>query len=278
MMAAFCAATVFTSCSDDDDDNGNGEGPGNGGSGVTVQPKKVAKITSLDKNSQVESTFLFSYDSEGKLVKIIDQYGSSSNEKTFTYSSDKIVISEQGEESVVNLKDGRAVSFTEKDGSDWQYNYTFSYSGNYLNQSVSEEKHLVNGVWTKESTDTYTYTVKNGNISTIKNVWKEEGSDEDVTDAALTYGNVANNANIDLGYLCYEMDGEDLLMLCVLGNRYQNLPASMSCRDADGETYSLTFSYVVDKDGYVTKITINSVESGDGQTYKDTDIYEIVYE
>lgn len=281
MMAALGAATVFTSCSDDDDDNnGNGNGAGNGGSGVTVLSKKVSKIVSKNEDGKVSDTYFFSYDSEGKLSKIIDQYGTSEaeqNEKSITYSENKIVISKDTKESVIHLKDGKAVSYAEQDGSNWKYDYTFSYSGNYLSEMVSTESQLVNGVWTKGSTDTYTYTVKDGNLSAVKNVWKGE-HENGTTDITVTYGKVANNANIDLGYLCYETEGEDLLMLCVLGNRYQNLPSSMSSQDEDGWSYRVTFTYETDKEGYVTKITIVSVESGEGQTYTDTDIYEIVYE
>ncbi len=63
---------------------------------------------------------------------------------------------------------------------------------------------------------------------------------------------MANNANIDLGFICYDMDASELHVLCVLGARYQNLPASMSSRDG-GWTYDVNYSYVVDKANSVTK-------------------------
>lgn len=281
-MAAFCATTMFTACSDDDDNDfeGNGEGAGNGGSGVIVQPKKVAKIISYE-DGQIQDTYLFSYDSEGKLNKVINKYGSGENvyeeEKTYTYSSDKIIIKEGDEETVIQMKDGKAISYSEKDGSNYEYNYSFTYSGNYLYQVKSQEKHLQNGEWTLSSEGTDTYTVKNGNLSAVKSVWRE-GKEQDVTNATIQYGNVANNANIDLGFICLDMECEDLMMLCLLGTRYQNLPASLSSKDDEGWSYKVDLSYEV-KEGYVTKITIKSEEKEDGEdTYSDEDMYEIIYE
>lgn len=72
------------------------------------------------------------------------------------------------------------------------------------------------------------------------------------------------------------MDASELHVLCVLGARYQNLPASMSSRDG-GWTYDVNYSYVVDKDNYVTKIIMVSVEAGEGKSYRETAVYEIVY-
>lgn len=281
MMAAFCATTMFTACSDDDDNDfeGNGEGAGNGGSGVIVQPKKVAKIISYE-DGLVEETYLFSYDSEGKLNKVITKYGSgeyaNEYEKTYTYSSDKIIIKEGDEESVIQMKDGKAISYSEKEGTDYEYNYSFTYSGNYLYQVKSQEKHLQNGEWILSSEGTDTYTVKNGNLSAVKSVWTE-GKKQDVTNGTIQYGNVANNANIDLGFICLDLGDEDLMMLCLLGTRYQNLPASLSSQDNEGWSYKANLSYEV-KEGYVTKITINSEENDEGETYLDEDVYEIIYE
>lgn len=282
MMAAFCATTMFTACSDDDgnDFEGNGEGAGNGGSGVIVQPKKVAKIISYE-DGLVEETYLFSYDSEGKLNKVITKYGSgeyaNEYEKTYTYSSDKIIIKEGDEETVIQMKDGKAISYSEKEGTDYEYNYSFTYSGNYLYQVKSQEKHLQDGEWTLSSEGTDTYTVKNGNLSAVKSVWTE-GKEQDVTNATIQYGNVANNANIDLGFICLDMESEDLMMLCLLGTRYQNLPASLSSKDDEGWSYKADLSYEV-KEGYVTKISIKSEEKEDGgDTYSDEDVYEIIYE
>lgn len=282
MAAVFCAATTFTGCSDDDGGNdgsgGNGQGAGNGGSGVVVLAKKVAKVSVLNDEGEVSETYLFNYDQEGRVSKIINQYGPGGGyqeEKTFSYGDNKITITEDDEESVITLKDGKAVSYTEKDGN-YEDTYSFTYSGNYLYQVENVEKHLSNGNWSVDYESKTTYNVKNGNLSSVKNVWKEEEEEAETATGFFQYGNVANNANIDLGFICYDMDAAELHVLCVLGARYQNLPASMSSRDG-GWTYDVNYSYVVDKDNYVTKITMVSVEAGEGKSYRETAVYEIVY-
>ncbi len=153
MAAVFCAATTFTGCSDDDGGNdgsgGNGQGAGNGGSGVVVLAKKVAKVSVLNDEGEVSETYLFNYDQEGRVSKIINQYGPGGGyqeEKTFSYGDNKITITEDDEESVITLKDGKAVSYTEKDGN-YEDTYSFTYSGNYLYQVENVEKHLSNGNW-----------------------------------------------------------------------------------------------------------------------------------
>lgn len=280
MMAAFSFAVLFTGCSDDDDKDNKGNGAGNGGSGVTVLPKRVAKIQCSDETGKVEDTYLFHYDSEGRVIKIIDQYASGINEteKTITYNGNKITITEdQEQESVITLKDGKAVSYTELDGNDWKYEYTFSYSDGYLSKVQIEEMNLRNGVWTKYSDGEDTYTVKDGNLVSVKSVWKDE-KEQDITDVTCTYGTIANNANIDLGYICYDMDNEDPMMLCVLGKRYKNLPASLSSKDEDNWTYNVTFTYEVDKEGYVTVIKMVSTETDGTYTDVSQETYTITYE
>ena len=50
-------------------------GAGNGGSGVVVLAKKVAKVSVLNDEGEVSETYLFNYDQEGRVSKIINQYG-----------------------------------------------------------------------------------------------------------------------------------------------------------------------------------------------------------
>lgn len=284
MMAAFYAATVLIGCSDDDDkgNSGNGNGAGDGGSGVTVLPKKVAKIQYLDANGKPDDIYLFQYGTDGRLIKVINQWGPAGNlqedEKTFSYGNDKITITEDDEVTVIQMRDGRAIDCTEKDGPDWEYTNSFSYSGNYLSQREYTEKHLVNGVWDAAVHETNTYTTKDGNLVAAKSIWKE-GNNQTITNTTVEYSNVANNANIDLGYVCNDViDEEELLMLCVLGNRYQNLPSKVVMRDDEGWSYTATYSYEVNKEGYVVKITCNSFEEDSSGTYPSSEVCEIIYE
>lgn len=284
MMSAFCAATVLIGCSDNDDNgnSGNGNGAGDGGSGVTVLPKKVAKIQYLDDNGKPDDIYLFQYGTDGRLIKMINQWGPAGHlqedEKTFSYGNDKITITEDDEVTEIQMKDGRAISYTEKDGSDWEYTCSFSYSGNYLSQTEYTEKHLVNGEWGVVDHETNTYTTKDGNLVATKSVG-EEGSKRVITNTTIEYGNVANNANIDLGYLCNDaIDEGKLLMLCILGNRYQNLPSKLVMQDDDGWSYTAAYFYEVDQDGYVVKITCNSAEESPSGNYPSSEICEIIYE
>ena len=275
LVAAVGLTLAFSACSDDDDDKGgdpqgNGQGAGNGGSGVTVLAKKVSKI--VEKEDERETTYLFSYDSEGRLSKIFR--GENEVEKEFRYETNKIGIYRNNElRGEITLKDGKAVSEKEIYGTNKYSLYTYTYNGGYIDKRLGHN--YDNG---DESSYSSTFIVKDKNLVAVNNV--DDDDPTDIDKMVLEPSDIANNANIDFyGWV----NEEDSQLLCVLGTRFQNLPAKMTNtwneREQDGsvEEYKIviTYTYEVDKDKYVTKITetYTGEEEGSG-----TKTYTITYE
>lgn len=274
LVAAVGLTLSFSACSDDDnedDTQGNGQGAGNGGSGVTVLAKKVSKI--VEKEGQSETTYLFSYDSEGKLLKIFR--GENEVEKEFRYETNKISIYRNNElRGEITLKDGKAVSEKGIYGADEYSLYTYTYNGNYI--AKMHEDSYYKGE--KEYAGTSTFVVKDKNLVGVNYV--EDDDPTDIDNIALEPSGIANNANID--FYGWVME-EDSWLLCVLGNRFQNLPAKTTNtwkdEEQDGSVKELkavtTYTYEVDKDKYVTKITETYT---DEEERSETKTYTITYE
>ncbi len=117
LMALFCATALFTGCSDDDDDEkGNGQGSGNG-SGVEILSKKIVKIISHNETESEKFIILFQYDANNRLSKMtdIEEDGTETEVTDIIYEDNKITITTTSTEnkSVIQLQDGKAVSFIE---------------------------------------------------------------------------------------------------------------------------------------------------------------------
>lgn len=269
-MALFCT-TLFMGCDkDDDDDNGNGQGAGNGGSGVVVLAKKISKIVS-SHNGTPETTYLYAYDGNGRLTKITETYrGSTSEDVTnITYGDNKITLtSKDNEVSVITLKDGRATSFVDYDGSDYRSEYAYTYAGKYLSKAVCKDFQKNNATWEEDGSDESTYTVKDGNLLNVINSYNYGVDNTGKYSTSLEMSNTDNNTNIDLyGFVM----GDEVFLLCTVGDRYKKLPAKVTGQEEGEEDDVTTYSYKTDKDGYITEMT----ETEDGN---DVTVYTITYE
>lgn len=272
LMALFCATALFTGCSDDDDDKkGNGQGAGNGGSGVEVLSRKIARMVVSYSDEDHDNTFLFAYDTKGRLSKITEIYGSNSSGDVtdFTYGDDKITITADGnkEASVIQLKDGRAASFVEYDGTNYRLEYTYSYAGKYLSKAICKDFVKFNSEWKEDGSGISTFTVKDGNLVSLNYVYTYEGGTEE-NESTLEMSNVNNNTNIDLYGMIMD---EKVFLLCVAGDRYQKLPAKVTTKEEGGKDNVTVYSYEVDKEGYITKFTMTEADG-----YKM--VYTITYE
>ncbi len=272
LVAAVGLTLAFSACSDDDnedDPQGNGQGAGNGGQGVTVLAKKLSKI--VEKEGEMETTYLFSYDSEGRLAKIFK--GENEVYKEFRYETNKISIYRNNElRGEITLKDGKAVSEKGIYGTNEYSLYTYTYNGNYI--AKMHEESYYRGE--KEYSATSTLVVKDKNLVAVNSV--DDDDPTDIDNMVLEPSGIANNANIDLyGWV----NEEESWLLCVLGTRFQNLPAKITNTWKEEENGSIeefeaviSYTYEVDKDKYVTKITETYTEEGRA----NTKIYTITYE
>lgn len=271
LMALLCTTAMFIGCSDDDDDdNGNGQGAGNGGSGVMVLPKKVSKIVTSHNGLQA-MTDLFAYDAKGRLTKITDtEYGDKREYITnITYGDNKITLSKGDEPSVITLKDGKAISYIDYDGSNRRSEYTYTYSGKYLSKAVCKDFKKNNDTWENDGSDEANYTVKDGNL--LNMVYSYNNGIDDTGKGTITYemSNIDNNTNIDLyGYVM----AEDVFLLCAVGDRSKKLPAKVVDQEEGEEADVTTYTYKTDKEGYITEIT----ETEDDGKYVTE--YAITYE
>lgn len=271
LMALFCT-TLFMGCDkDDDDDNGNGQGAGNGGSGVVVLAKKISKIVS-SHNGTPETTYLYAYDGPGRLTKITKTYRGSTDEDVtnITYGDNKITLtSKDNEVSVITLKDGRATSFVDYDGSDYRSEYAYTYAGKYLSKAVCKDFQKNNTTWEEDGSDESTYTVKDGNLLNVVYSYNYGVDDTGKSTMTLEMSNIDNNTNIDLyGFM---MDDE-VFLLCTVGDRYKKLPAKITDQEEGEKDDVTTYSYKTDKDGYITEMT----ETEDNGKY--VTVYTITYE
>lgn len=271
LMVLFCT-TLFMGCDkDDDDDNGNGQGAGNGGSGVVVLAKKISKIVS-SHNGTPGTTYFYAYDGNGRLTKITETYqGSTSEDVTnITYGDNKITLTSNGKEaSVITLKDGRATSFLDYDGSDYRSEYTYTYAGKYLSKAVCKDFEKNKDTWESDGSDESTYTVKDGNLLNVVYSYNYGVDDTGKSTMTLEMSNTDNNTNIDLyGFVM----SDELFLLCTVGDRYKKLPAKITDQEEGEKDDVTTYSYKTDKDGYITEMT----ETEDNGKY--VTVYTITYE
>lgn len=274
MFALFCMTALFTGCSDDDgdgNDEGNGNGAGNGGAGVTVLPKKISKIVAEETNSR--DTIYYKYDSENRLTKIISASKYNKTTSNIAYASDKITITEQGSSDTpqtITLRNGRATESTEY-YSKYRFIYTLEYSSNgYISKMSSSEEEKINNEWIKETPFINECHINNGNLQSVTSKEEEEGT------MAFEYGNTPNNTNIDLWE--FIINSDDMSLLCVMGTRFKNLPSKASTSYKDGNTtfkITETYTYEVNADNYVTKMTVLTEET---EETPQTKTYTITYE
>lgn len=245
-----------------------------GGDEITILPKKVAKIIVLENGeARYADTISFSYNKDGKII--------AQKDKSYTYENNRIVRIGKYSKGSYDLKDGKATIIkSEEVGSEEHEEYTLSYNAaGYL--ETAKSKWYEGKIMESEETETFTFT--NGYITGY--TYKEDDSYHG--EYTYEYGDFKriNNTNIDLwGILgdnsIFDSNIGEAFTLGVIGNRCKYLPvklkASETGEDDDDkistDTYEENFEYVVNAEGYVTKITMTDND-------KEVDwIFEIQYE
>ncbi|MBR4995350.1 MAG: hypothetical protein IKY82_04750 [Alistipes sp.] len=253
-LLAVLMCVNFTSCSKDDDANTETGGNENGNGGaVVVSEKKLTKITC--KDNVWDATYIFSYDSEGRLKTAT--YNETDGESAYNFDyqyiwgDDAIVVKEK-----FSYPDGTtstdSYSFTLKDGlvqsssSEYQNGtYFYNSSNRFIKAEYDRKDYSINVVWDKDkivsvkhsdtyssyyTTITYGETCKKGYLPLIVDI-------------------------IDLGYILFMAHPE------IAGLRTNQLPNTYTSEDFD-----ICATYEFDKDGYISKIK-ETDEDGDVTTY-----------
>ena len=225
-----------------------------------------------------------SYDNQGRVAKMVEtheddcdgmptptiktvstcaiSYGNNSVAYKITQTENGASTEHIDSGSITLDANGRAVSgslidYYEKDNSYSQANYTLTYdSDGYLKDSRSADEQSI------LSEEKLTWT--NGNPT---EVWWGETNGKQLIDKA-TYGNVPNNANLDLNWLfALDSEGFDFAAadpkkifsaLGYVGKRSKNMAELLFDAHENQEDPSQAdhkYEYEVDKDGYVTTIT-----------------------
>ena len=274
-------------------------------SGELPQPaggKKVVRMeveyfyftgsTALPESKPV---YEFRYDEQGRLSNIVSDYVSSegttivhSLDITYgdgtvvydvVYSDNGVVTPEKDKGTATLDAEGRVVSgiyeYTYNDKGDelieGSFTYDLSYDADgYLVKTVSSE----NG----ESRITWS----GGNP--VQVWWGTTGDGKDMIDYA-SYGDVLNQANLDLNWLCaLSSEGWDFAtgdsskifnLLGLVGKRSTHMAKSLSTYNGAGLTEQV-YAYELDADGLPTKITSTTTDYGSSKKYVDS-IYKIYY-
>lgn len=106
LLLTMVSMVAFTSCSKDKSDDKGGNNNGGGIiDGITTLPKRIATISS-DGDSMT-----FTYDAQGRVIKIANIATTGGEFISITYTADKVIIKdEDGETNSYVLANKRAVS------------------------------------------------------------------------------------------------------------------------------------------------------------------------
>lgn len=248
LLLTMVSIVAFSGCSKEkgDDNGGNNNGGGNI-DGITTLPKRIATISSYGDN------MTFTYDAQGRVIKIVNTATTDGEFISITYTADKVIIKdEESETNSYVLENKRAVSCN---GVDWTSSFEYDKDG-YMIKSSEVEIGYEDQPWICK------YTWMDGLLTKIT---------DDNESGIITYGTQPNNLNIDLFPLIEPDFLGDLITILGFGSkRSVKLPTKVSWNNGE---YSESFSYETNKDGYITKITIV-----DDEKEGDTSLIAITYE
>ncbi len=220
------------------------KGDGNGGDETITG--KLVKTIHYDHGSY-DSTCTFTYDSQGRLTKIADEYDGEESVINYTYSTNRIVADWDDGDFIYTLNvDGYLIK-KEWERSDDYIDY--SYQNGYLKQAV------------EDSNDAADYTWENGNL--VEVFWQAHGEYADTDMETYTYTDKENKLNLNIFEVIVWDYPHEEEFLKFKGASPKNLPASDS---------NSSCTYKLDSDGYPTEI-IKSFS--DGET--DTTVITITY-
>ena len=229
--------------------------------GKTTDPeagKTVSSVTYTSATSDYKNELSFEYDTQGRIVKIILGLPSQTVTTSVEYDNGKVTertVSSMDDsdfytESIYTMdNNGRAVScdITTVDdisGEDMAIgSIDFSYDGeNHLTKISSADSDF-------GTVDTF-ITWNDGNITLMES----NLMDEVMSVSSRTYGQIPNDANIDLSSVITSSNPADqsyFMLLGIVGERNADLTES---EDIDGTTY--IYSYSFDDSGRVVKAEI----------------------
>ena len=228
-LVAACMSVNFTACSSDD---------GSDGEGGCINEKKLTKIVSGE-----EAYTAFSYDNQGRVVEVVDVYGSAGWTATdvyqYTWCDDAILVNKQSEIDVprnksytYNIDNGRVYN-TDKDEDIESFYYNNS---NRLSQ--------IKSTWR-----TYNYFWSGDKLMAIDDGVK------------FTYKESCSKGFSPI--FVESISSEPLLIVHpeIIGCRTKQLPATKTETWDDGDGYGektevLTYSYTFDNEGYISKIEV----------------------
>lgn len=231
----------FTSCSKD-------ENPEIGEDGVVVNEKKLTKVI---YSADGDGYFSFSYDDKGRLIEAEDI--TKSDEYTF-------------KETMIWGDDAVKINRIRTNSSgDYSFSYTLPLT-NGLVQSYYFDSTLYNSAY-NQSNRIIEWGRKSMNTSIIwdgdKLVSATEEYGNRITDYILTYEKSCKKGYypflcnmIDLGHGSFIYYAHPELF----GMRTTQLPASVTANYSDSSPYKVSYSYELDKDGYISKITFTDEE------------------
>ena len=220
----------LVACSSDDDDN-------NGGNST----KKLVKIVSNGDGK--ENTYIFSYDTNGKLKSYDDGYDTYS----FNWSDDKISITSINGESITCGLVNNLVRNSTK------FNTRYTYNDNNKLSNVTTQYNAYSYKWDgdkiiKCENKIYSYSGK-----TCK------GFNPVIFETDIFYGN-------DWFITCPEL----------VGARSNQLPDGFKYKDDNNTEAKITYEF--DSEGYVTEFTIQFYHDGEPSTNEwDTWKYELTW-
>lgn len=244
-----------------------------GGEGDAHLSKKITEIVLTDSEHKKE-TFLYTYDSKGRVLTITttSQEDLTPRIRNFVYTDSRITITEENNEpSVIELKNGCAISSIEYEGEKHKIQKSYAYSGNYLSKLIKKEmnKEVNTDSWQELISDSLIFVVKDSNVQRIDYYYFNENKPAMDKMSFEISSNRYNNTNLDLYGL---LINEDAILLGLTGTRYKNMPSKVTEVKEPGYQNNVTaYSYKVDDKGYITEIT---EDRGNNQIF----VYTISYE
>lgn len=252
-LLAVVMCVNFAACSSDDDEIIKDD------DGVITSEKRLVEMKEAydDKDDVHVDIMTFSYDSKGKLITVVQKCSDdNSNDITnITWGENTVTESRDGESITYSLTDGLARTGSETDGD----NCSFAYN--------SSKQLTTYQYGDKYDTTTRTLIWDNGKVTKMD--YDKESSE------IITYGNETCKGYFPLMVAMIEDDFKVMLAHPELvGMRTTQLPKQSTYKEGNYEE-TATFTYKLDKDGYLESCTANNIEKdGSGGI---TDTYTITY-
>ncbi|GEM_PF-5830133 len=239
---------IAASCSEEDS--------GSIGIGNQSSSKLIGAIVNYESGSYVKFTY------DGNRLSTAELYSKEydySTEMLFIYSDNKVTLSQYDESGVINVSElildeaGNVVTFGYADEAGEDTTYFFYNAAGYLA--------------TISNLDPYSNILHEQSFEYSDNhrtsAFESETMDGEIsgsTEYVFTYSDIENKGSLNVfndlfaDLIVYQTGG-------FLGRAPQYLVAKVEEKRHDGYSAEITYDYVLDKDGYVTKLTVTAIDS-----------------